>query len=285
MPLSRLNRLLGKLTGIFSRIETANISNLEQILLESDVGVKYTGILLEKINYDRARLKEEILKLINIKPPDLNQTRPLIILICGVNGSGKTTTVAKLAYMYQKKSSVLLVSADTYRDAASEQLDIWAQKAGVEIIRSQKGQDAGAVVYDGLNKAITRGIDLVLIDTAGRLHTRTDLMEELKKIKRVITKLKPSGSVLSLLTIDATLGQNSIQQAKIFTTELGINGLILTKFDGTAKGGAIIPICAELKIPVLYLGVGEKIEDLIEFKPEEFVQALMESNSYTSQNN
>ncbi|MEO0129562.1 MAG: signal recognition particle-docking protein FtsY [candidate division WOR-3 bacterium] len=262
------------MTGILSPAKKPDISNLEQVLLESDVGVKYTNMLLEKINYNQAKLKEEILKLINIKPPNLNPTKPLIIIICGVNGSGKTTTVAKLAYMYQKKGNVLLVSADTYRDAASEQLDIWAQKVGVEIIRSQKGQDAGAVVYDGLNKAISRNNDTVLIDTAGRLHTRTDLMEELKKIKRVVTKLKPSGPDLSLLTIDATLGQNSIQQAKIFTQELGINGLILTKFDGTAKGGAIIPICAELKIPVLYLGVGEKIEDLIEFKPEEFVEAM-----------
>ncbi|MEO0123218.1 MAG: signal recognition particle-docking protein FtsY [candidate division WOR-3 bacterium] len=274
MPLPYLSKFLGKLTGIFSPAKKPDISNLEQVLLESDVGVKYTNMLLEKINYNQAKLKEEILKLINIKPPNLNPTKPLIIIICGVNGSGKTTTVAKLAYMYQKKGNVLLVSADTYRDAASEQLDIWAQKVGVEIIRSQKGQDAGAVVYDGLNKAISRNNDTVLIDTAGRLHTRTDLMEELKKIKRVVTKLKPSGPDLSLLTIDATLGQNSIQQAKIFTQELGINGLILTKFDGTAKGGAIIPICAELKIPVLYLGVGEKIEDLIEFKPEEFVEAM-----------
>ncbi len=274
MPLPYLSKFLRKLTGIFSKAKTNDISNLEQILLESDVGVKYIQALLEKINYDRPKLKEEILKLINIKPPDLNQTKPQVILVCGVNGSGKTTSVAKLAYLYRNKGSVLLISADTYRDAASEQLDIWAKKAGVEIIRSQKGQDAGAVVYDGLNKAITKAIDTVLIDTAGRLHTRSDLMEELKKIKRVITKLKPLGPDLCLLTVDATLGQNSIQQAKIFTQELGINGLILTKFDGTAKGGAIIPICAELKIPVLYLGVGEEINDLITFRPEEFVEVM-----------
>ncbi|MCX7994438.1 MAG: signal recognition particle-docking protein FtsY [candidate division WOR-3 bacterium] len=274
MSLTYLSRFLGKLSGIFSKEKKSDISTLEQTLLEADVGVKYTNFLLEKVNNNPENLNKEILKLVNIKMPDTNPAKPLIILVCGVNGSGKTTTVAKLAYMYQKKGSVLLVSADTYRDAASQQLDIWAQKAGVEIVRSQKGQDAGAVVYDGLNKAMTKKIDTVLIDTAGRLHTRSDLMEELKKIKRVVTKLKPSGPDLSLLTIDATLGQNSIQQAKIFAQELGINGLILTKFDGTAKGGAIIPICAELKIPVLYLGVGEKIEDLIEFKPEEFVAAL-----------
>ncbi|MEO0136284.1 MAG: signal recognition particle-docking protein FtsY [candidate division WOR-3 bacterium] len=276
MPFFYLRNFLGKLSGIFSPSKTTDLSTLEQILLESDVGIKYTNLLLEKIGNEPTRLKDEILKIISIKPPILNPVPPLIILICGVNGSGKTTTVAKLAHRYQKMGSVLLVSADTYRDAASEQLEIWARQTRVEIVRSQKGQDAGAVVYDGLNKAFTKGIDTVLIDTAGRLHTRTDLMEELKKIRRVISKLKPPGPDLTLLTIDATLGQNSIQQAKIFTEELGINGLILTKFDGTAKGGAIIPICAELKIPVLYLGVGEKIEDLIEFKPEEFVQALFE---------
>ncbi|MEO0184860.1 MAG: signal recognition particle-docking protein FtsY [candidate division WOR-3 bacterium] len=276
MPLPYLNKLLGRLRGVFSKTKSIDTQSLEQILLEADVGAKYTTLLINDIARNPQELRKHILKLIDIAPPQVNTQKPLISLICGVNGSGKTTTVAKLAYMYQKKGSVLLVSADTYRDAASEQLDIWAQKTGVEIIRSQKGQDAGAVVYDGLNKAITKMIDTVLIDTAGRLHTRTDLMEELKKIKRVITKIKPSGPDLSLLTIDATLGQNSIQQAKTFAQELGINGLILTKFDGTAKGGAIIPICAELKIPVLYLGTGEKLEDLIEFNPVEFIDALFE---------
>ncbi len=276
MPLPHLSKFLGKLGGIFSKAKTADLSNLEKTLLEADVGIKYTSLLLDIIGNDPDSIKKEILKLIGLKPPQSNLQKPLIILVCGVNGSGKTTTVAKLARKYQESGTVLLLSADTYRDAASEQLDIWAEKAGVEIVRSQKGQDAGAVVFDGLNKARTKNTDTVLIDTAGRLHTRTDLMEELKKIKRVITKLKPSGPDLSLLTIDATLGQNSIQQAKIFTQELGINGLILTKFDGTAKGGAIIPICGELKIPVLYLGVGESIEDLVEFRPKEFVEALFE---------
>jgi len=278
MPAHHFRKLLGKLTGVFSKIKSTDISTLEQILLEADVGAKYTELLIDKIIYNPEGLKEEILKLIDIQPPQINHQKPLIILICGVNGTGKTTTVAKLAYNYQQKGVVLLVSADTYRDAATEQLDIWAKRAGVEIVRSQKGQDAGAVVYDALQRATLKNIDTVLIDTAGRLHTRTDLMEELKKIKRVITKLKPSGPDLCLLTIDATLGQNSIQQARIFTQELGVNGLILTKFDGTAKGGAIIPICNELKLPVLYLGIGEKIDDLIEFNPQKFVEALYEKN-------
>jgi|UniRef100_A0A7V3RGP8 fused signal recognition particle receptor len=278
MALPNFKKFLGKLSGIFSKANTVDISTIEEILLEADVGVKYTSLIIDKIGSNKDNLKKEVLKIIDIKPPQIKDQKPFIILVCGVNGSGKTTTVAKLAYKYQQRGTVLLVSADTYRDAASEQLDIWARKTGVEIIRSQKGQDAGAVVYDGLSKAMSKNIDTVLIDTAGRLHTRTDLMEELKKIKRVITKLKPTGPDLTLLTIDATLGQNSIQQAKTFARELGINGLILTKFDGTAKGGAIIPICGELKIPVFYLGVGEQIEDLVEFKPEEFVEALFETD-------
>lgn len=278
MPLSQIRKFLGKLAGVFSRLKLEDVSTLEQILLEADVGIKYTNMLIEKIEYNPNALKEEILKLINISPPVIENKKPFVILVCGVNGTGKTTTVAKIAYLYQKKGTVLLVSADTFRDAATEQLDIWAQTVGVEIVHSHKGQDAGAVTYDAMQKAIVKNIDIVIIDTAGRLHTRNDLMEELKKIKRVITKLKPSGPDLCLLTIDATLGQNSIQQARIFTQELGVNGLILTKFDGTAKGGAIIPICNELKLPVLYLGVGEKIDDLIEFDARHFVEALFEKN-------
>lgn len=278
MPLPYLRKFLGKLTGVFSKTNLTDVSNLEQILLEADVGAKYTEILIDNATRNPDNLKAEILKLIGLPSPVINTEKPLVILVCGVNGTGKTTSVAKLAFLYQRKGSVLLVSADTYRDAAGEQLDIWAKKTGVEIVRSQKGQDAGAVTYDALQKATLKKIDTVLIDTAGRLHTRTDLMEELKKIKRVITKLKSSGPDLCLLTIDATLGQNSIQQARIFTQELKVNGLILTKFDGTAKGGAIIPICSELKIPVLYLGIGEKIDDLIEFNPQHFVDTLFENN-------
>lgn len=278
MPLPHLHKFLGKLTGIFNKVNLTEISHLEQILLEADVGAKYTELLIDNATRNPNSLRTEILKLIDLPLPAISKEKPLIILVCGVNGTGKTTTVAKLAYLYHRKGSVLLVSADTYRDAATEQLDIWAKKADVQIICSQKGQDAGAVTFDALQKATVRNIDTVLIDTAGRLHTRTDLMEELKKIKRVITKLKPSGADLCLLTIDATLGQNSIQQARIFTQEIKVNGLVLTKFDGTAKGGAIIPICNELKIPVLYLGVGEQIDDLIEFNPQHFVEALFKNN-------
>jgi fused signal recognition particle receptor len=271
---------LKQVLGIFSRTKGASYDEIEEILLRADVGVKYTERIIQKIKKTRGEpvdlLKQEIFNLLDKPKPVLNTAAPFIIMVSGVNGSGKTTTVAKLAALYSQKTKVILASGDTYRDAAHEQLEIWAHKADVEIVGSQKGQDAAAVVYDAIAKAHAQSIDTVLIDTAGRLHTRTDLMEELKKIKRVITKLKQTGPDLNILTIDAALGQNSIQQATIFTREIGINGLILTKFDGTAKGGAIIPICNELNIPVLYLGVGERLEDLIEFDPKIFVDALFE---------
>ncbi|KPJ72613.1 hypothetical protein AMJ52_05815 [candidate division TA06 bacterium DG_78] len=274
--LSKLKQAL----GIFSRTKGASYDEIEEILLRADVGIKYTERIIHNIKKVSGEpvdlLKQEIFNLLDKQKPMIDTAAPLIIMVSGVNGSGKTTTVAKLAYRYSQKTKVMLASGDTYRDAAHEQLEIWAQKANVEIVGSQKGQDAAAVVYDAIAKAHAQSIDTVIIDTAGRLHTRTDLMEELKKIKRVIRKLKPTGPDLNVLTIDATLGQNSIQQATIFTQEIGINGLILTKFDGTAKGGAIIPICNELSVPALYLGVGEKIEDLIEFDTKIFVDALFE---------
>ena len=277
---NKLKQALEKATEMFSRTKSASLDEIEEILLQADVGVKYTEIILQKIEKQKedpiAQLQNEIYNLLNLPVPIIETGAPMIIMVSGVNGSGKTTTVAKLAHLYSQKGKVMLASGDTYRDAAHEQLEIWSKKAGVEIVGSQKGQDAGAVVFDTISKAQSKEIDTVLIDTAGRLHTRTDLMAELKKIKRVITKLKPSGPDLNILTIDANLGQNSIQQARIFTQEIGINGLILTKFDGTAKGGAIIPICNELHLPVLYLGVGEEIEDLIEFDPMTFVNTLFE---------
>lgn len=279
MFITKLKQALSKLTRLFAQTQGAKIETLEEILLEADVGVKYTRLIIDKIKTVAepvSELKKEIFKLINLPNPIIETTPPLVIMISGVNGSGKTTTVAKLAYRYSQKGKVLLASADTYRDAAREQLQIWAERANVEMVGAQKGQDAASVVYDALSKAQIKKTDTVLIDTAGRLHTRTDLIEELKKIVRVIKKFKPNSADHNLLTIDASLGQNSIQQARVFTQALGINGIVLTKFDGTAKGGAIIPICNELKIPVLYLGIGEDLEDLIEFKAEEFVETIFE---------
>jgi fused signal recognition particle receptor len=275
---NRFKQALKKATSLFSRTRNAPLEEIEDILLQADVGAKHTQMIMEVLHKGAGDaetiIKGEIIRLLSKPLPPRSDDVPCIVMICGVNGSGKTTTAAKLAKYYQGDGTVLLVCADTYRDAASEQLSIWAQRAGVEIIASQKGQDAGAVVYDAMSKASARAIDTVIIDTAGRLHTRADLIEELKKVVRVIRKFRDQGSHYALLTIDATFGQNSIQQARVFKQEVGINGLILTKFDGTAKGGAIIPICDELSLPVLFLGLGEGIEDIAVFDPEDFVDAL-----------
>jgi len=279
MLFARLKKALGKLSSVFAQVRQAPVDTYEAVLLQADIGVKYTNLILEKIRHQtepRAALKQVILELIDQPLPKVDSVPPRVIMLSGVNGSGKTTTAAKLAWHFNQQGGVLLASCDTYRDAASEQLAIWASRASVEIVTSLKNQDAAAVAFDAISKASAKAIPTVIVDTAGRLHTRTDLMEELKKIKRVITKLKPSGPDLNLLTIDSTLGQNSLQQARVFTRELGINGLVLTKFDGTAKGGCIIPICNELNLPVVYLGMGEGIEDLGEFDPREFVDALFE---------
>jgi len=277
---SKLKQALSKATTLFSGTKGACPEDIEEILLRADVGVKYTNYILQRLTKSGKdltdALKIELLHLLTLPKPQIGADKPIIVMVSGVNGSGKTTTVAKLANLYSKTQKVILACGDTYRDAASEQLEIWAKKADLEIVVSQKGQDAAAVVFDAVSKARAKSADTVLVDTAGRLHTRSDLMEELKKIKRVITKLKPSGPDLNILTIDANLGQNSIQQARVFTQEIDINGLILTKFDGTAKGGAIIPICNELQLPVLYLGIGEGIEDIAEFDAKNFVEVLFE---------
>ena len=276
--LGRLKKAVGKVADLFSRTKDASSDELREILIEADIGVTYTDLILKAVatakeDHQQA-LRNEIIRLLSIPAPPYPLTKPRIIVVSGVNGSGKTTTVAKLANLYKKTASVICACADTYRDAASEQLAVWAQRAGVEIVASQKGQDAAAVVFDAISKAQAQKTDTIIIDTAGRLHTRKDLMEELKKIQRVIAKFKKTGPDLNILTIDANLGQNSIQQAKVFTAAIGINSLILTKFDGTAKGGAIIPICNELNLPVLYLGVGEGVDDIVAFEPHAFVEAL-----------
>jgi fused signal recognition particle receptor len=214
----------------------------------------------------------------NLDPFSIPEDRkPFIIMIVGVNGVGKTTTVGKLAYNFKSRGKKVLIGAgDTFRAAANEQLEIWAKRAGVDIIQQQKGSDPGAVAFDTVKSALARDIDVVLIDTAGRLHTKTNLMEELKKVKRVIQKLIPRAPDEIWLVLDATIGQNSIQQARQFHQALGITGLIITKLDGTAKGGVVFAIANELKIPVKFIGVGENIDDLQPFDPESFIDALFE---------
>ncbi|MDH5185551.1 MAG: signal recognition particle-docking protein FtsY [candidate division WOR-3 bacterium] len=261
-------------------LKSDNIEELEAALLGADVGVKASSYLIEKIKgkSDKAEiLRQEITNLLKTEVAIKEFEKPEVIMIVGVNGSGKTTTIGKIAYQLKNLGEkVLIAASDTYRDAAAPQLKIWAERANVEIVASEKSQDAAAVTYDAIKKAYAKGLDVVLVDTAGRLHTRKDLMEEAKKIKRTITKLKPDAPDEIWLVLDATVGQNGIAQAKIFHQELGITGIIVTKLDGTAKGGVIIPIACELNLPIKYLGIGEGIEDLEVFSAEAFAQALLQ---------
>jgi fused signal recognition particle receptor len=282
--ISRVDRLvLGR-----KEIDEDLLDELEEILITSDLGVMTTQALIESVQQkvkrkeldDPERLKEylkqEILRFLDVPKRTLDfSKKPLVILVIGVNGVGKTTTIGKLAQRFKAQGKeVLLVAGDTFRAAAGEQLEIWAGRSGSEIIRQKEGSDPSAVVFDALRAARSRGSDLVLIDTAGRLHTRVNLMEELKKIRRVIQKEIPEGPHQTWLILDATMGQNAISQAHLFNEALEIDGIILTKLDGTAKGGIIVGICHEMKVPIEYIGIGEKVEDLQPFKAEEFVRAL-----------
>jgi fused signal recognition particle receptor len=277
-----------------SKIDEDTIERLEEILLSSDVGVQTSEILVENIKkrvkeekYERPEelrlmLKDEIKKVFAGNGSDTAaafkiEKKPYVIMVVGVNGVGKTTSIGKLAYNFKNTGhSVLIAAADTFRAAANEQLETWAQRAGSEIIQMTQGSDPGAVVYNAVNKAVQYNTDVVIIDTAGRLHTKTNLMEELKKVKRVIQKILPEAPNEILLVIDATTGQNGLNQAKEFTNAIGLTGIILTKLDGTAKGGIVLKISNELKIPVKYIGVGEQIDDLQIFDKESFVKALIE---------
>ncbi len=202
---------------------------------------------------------------------------PAVLMMVGVNGTGKTTTIGKIAWHLSKEFglSVVLAAADTYRAAAAEQLEAWAERAGAELIRGQEGADPGAVAYDAINAARARGADVVIVDTAGRLHTQTDLMEELGKVRRVIAKQIPDAPHETLISIDATTGQNGLRQAKIFSEAAEVDGVVLTKLDGTAKGGIALAIAADLGIPVKLIGVGETLEDLRPFDPDDYARALL----------
>lgn len=291
------NNLFGRLSAVLqgkTGIDEALLEQIEEILITADIGVSTSHKILEKIRQRIKKektgdtqiiyslLEEEIEKLVVASDAvsldmRLFQQKPFVILIVGVNGTGKTTTIGKLAHRYAKAGhKVLLVAGDTFRAAAGGQLEIWAQRSQVEIIRQAEGADPAAVVFDALNSAKSRGYDVVLVDTAGRLHTKVNLMEELKKIRRVIEKQIPQAPHETLLVLDATTGQNAIQQAKQFSQTAQITGLVLTKLDGTAKGGVVLAIQQELKIPVLYIGIGEGMEDLEEFNPRDFIKAIVE---------
>jgi fused signal recognition particle receptor len=263
---------------------------LEEILISTDLGVK----AMEKIMYhfeeiaqmERIEDHEELLELLKEifyvildeepVPLKINPNGLTVIMMVGVNGTGKTTTIGKLAQKFKNEGkNVMVVAGDTFRAAAIEQLETWARRVGCDIVKHQAGADAAAVVFDGVKAAVARGKDVLLVDTAGRLHTKSNLMEELKKVKRVIQKVMPDAPHETILVLDSTTGQNGINQAKIFNQEIGVSGLILTKLDGTAKGGVVVAIKEELKLPVKYIGVGEKVEDLHTFSPQEFVEALL----------
>ncbi len=277
-----LNQILGK-----SVIDDVVWEELETLLITSDVGIETSSTIiknLRKQNFkDTASLKkgliDEITKLLvpYSQTIDFNRNKPFVIMVVGVNGVGKTTTIAKLAkYFVDKNKKVVLGAADTFRAAAIEQLEIWAKRLGVDIVKQKENADPAAVAYDSLQYTKAKDYDVLIIDTAGRLHTKSNLMEELKKIKRVLQKVSMDYPDETLLILDATLGQNSINQAKVFTESINATGIIMTKLDGTAKGGVLINVVTSLRIPVYFVGVGEGIDDLEIFDARSFAEGLFE---------
>lgn len=270
------------------KIDEELYEEIEELLIQADVGVNTAIELVEDLRKivkerkidDAAELrnilKELIADIMGEEQVGLNlRSKPAVIVVVGVNGVGKTTTIGKLAHNFREEGrKVLLVAGDTFRAAAIDQLQIWAGRVGCDIIKHSEGADTAAVVYDAIQAAKARDIDILIVDTAGRLHTKANLMEELKKLFRVVSRELPDSPDEVLLVLDAATGQNAISQAKIFGEASGVTGIVLTKLDGTAKGGVVIGIKTELNIPVKYVGVGEKIDDLREFDPTEFVEAL-----------
>ena len=281
----------GKIASLFDRqtIDKGLWDELEELLIAADTGVdtteKLIGRVKERVNKQRISdaqqvrtvLMEEMTLILQVdgSKPALPAS-PRVVLVVGVNGSGKTTSIAKLGHIYKRDGSkVMLAAADTFRAAAIEQLKWWGDRIGAEVIAHQPGADPGAVVFDAIQAAKTRGAQTVIVDTAGRLQTKFNLMEELKKIKRVVQRVDPTAPHETLLVLDANTGQNGVSQAKYFTEAVGITGIILTKLDSTAKGGIVLAICDQLRIPVRFIGTGETVEDLAPFDPKSFVEAIM----------
>ncbi|GIM47557.1 signal recognition particle receptor FtsY [Collibacillus ludicampi] len=271
------------------KIDEEFYEELEEILIMADVGVNTVMQLMDELRDEvkkrkiedaeelRPVLKEKLRELMKAEqfPMNIQEKGLTVIMVVGVNGVGKTTTIGKLAYKYKNEGKkVLLAAGDTFRAGAIEQLEVWGKRAGVEVIKHQAGSDPAAVVYDAIQAAKARNVNLLLCDTAGRLHNKTNLMEELNKVYRVIKREIPGAPHEVLLVLDATTGQNALSQAKLFGQAAGVTGLVLTKLDGTAKGGIVIAIQNELSLPVKFVGVGEKMDDLQVFDPQEFVEAL-----------
>jgi fused signal recognition particle receptor len=280
-----------------SKVDDEVLDNLEEVLVTSDVGVETTLRIIERIEARVAKdkylntselnkiLREEIVSLLekNTSSPEFDfsgvlPARPYVIMVVGVNGSGKTTTIAKLAWLFKNSGKkVLLGAADTFRAAAIDQLQIWADRAGVQIVKQKMGSDPASVAFDSVKSAVAGNYDVVIIDTAGRLHNKINLMSELSKIKRVIEKVIPDAPNEVLLVLDGSTGQNAFEQAKQFTAATDVTAMAITKLDGTAKGGVVIGISDQFRIPVRYIGLGEKIDDLQIFDPYEFVDSLFSS--------
>jgi len=292
--LTKTRQQLGaQLSGLFGpgrKLDEEFYDELETVLLVSDVGIAATNHLIDSLRARARRerftetaelkvaLRDAMLELLRpiAVPLDVSVSRPFVIMLAGVNGAGKTTSIGKLANYYQlQKKKVLLAAGDTFRAAAREQLLAWGERNNVTVVAQQSG-DAAAVIYDAIGAAIARGVDLVLADTAGRLPTQLHLMEEIRKVKRVIDKALPGAPHEVLLVLDANTGQNAISQVKAFDEALGVTGLVLTKLDGTAKGGAIAAIARERPIPLRFIGVGEGLDDLRPFSAEEFVDVLLD---------
>ena len=265
------------------------LGELEEVLITSDIGVHTARLLLdrvtEKINRRelsdpellRDQIRDEIRAILDVDVPplDLRSERPFVIMVIGVNGVGKTTTVGKLAHRLKEQGlKTMLVAADTFRAAAVEQLVLWGERTGVPVVHQKSGSDPSAVAWDGLEAAVARDMDVVLLDTAGRMHTKVNLMEELKKLQRVVAKKLPSAPHEVFLVLDASTGQNALSQARMFKEEIGVTGLILTKLDGTAKGGIVVAVSDELQVPVRFIGIGEAMEDLRPFDADAFTRAI-----------
>jgi fused signal recognition particle receptor len=281
--------------GLLARLQSAwgagkeieaRFAEIEEVLLTADVGLKATQALLAKLRAQareltdadalRRALRDDMRAVLANGEPPQAAAKPYVILVAGVNGVGKTTTIGKLAQRYsQAGKKVLLVAADTFRAAASEQLERWAHRVGVDCVRHQSGADPSAVAFDGIKAAVARDVDVLIVDTAGRLHVKANLIEELKKVARIIGRQLAGAPHEVLLVIDATTGQNAINQARVFQEALSLTGIVLTKLDGTAKGGAVFAIRAELGVPIRYVGFGEGIDDLAPFDADAFVDALL----------
>lgn len=284
---------IGDLIGRKTKIDPELLEEMEEILIQSDIGVETTMKIVtdvrERVKREKLEgtpgsltqlLKDEMMSILGTENQniDTNTHKPFVIMVLGVNGTGKTTTIAKLAAKFKNENKkVVLAAADTFRAAAIDQLEIWSQRVGgLDFIKHQEGSDPAAVAFDAIQAAVARGSDVVIIDTAGRLHTKKNLMEELKKIKRVADRALPGAPHEVLLVLDATTGQNAVSQVQLFKEAVDVTGIALTKLDGTAKGGIVIAIKGEFGIPVKLVGVGEKLDDLEDFSPKEFVDALFE---------